>query len=168
MEKYITIGKILGTHGNRGALRVLPLTDFPERFEQLTRARVSLRNSLRELIVEDKYAHKKYIIIKFKEIQTMNAAQELTGGYLVVTREELTPLPEGSYYIFDLIGADVFGIDGRRLGNLTEIIKTGSNDVYVVDTEAKPLLIPALKKVVKEINLAERRLVVQLPEGLTD
>lgn len=167
-EEYITIGKILGTHGNRGALRVLPLTDFPERFRQISRARVSLNGSMRELDIEEQYEHQKYVIIKFKEIQDMNAANNLKGGCLVVTRDELTPLPEGSYYIFDLIGAAVFDVEGRRLGHLTDIIQTGSNDVYVVETDDKPVLIPALKKVVKEIDLTQRRVVVQMPEGLTD
>jgi len=167
-KNYIRIGKILSTQGNRGALRVLPLTDYPERFQQMVRVRVLINDSIRELRIDDIYFHKKYIIIKFKEIQDMNAANELKGGFLVVTRDELVPLPEGSFYIFDLIGVDVFESDGRHLGKITDIIQTGSNDVYVVETEARPVLIPALKKVVKEINLDRQRIVVQMPEGLAD
>jgi len=167
-EKYIRIGKILNTQGNRGALRVLPLTDYPERFQKMARVQVSINDQLRELSIEDSFFHKKYIIIKFKEIQDMNAAGALKGGFLVVSRAELVPLPEDSYYIFDLIGIEVFDSDGRRLGIMTDIIQTGSNDVYVVETEARPLLIPALKQVVKEIDLDGRRIVVQIPEGLDD
>lgn len=167
-EKYIRIGKILNTQGNRGALRVLPLTDYLERFQKMARVQVSINDLIRELSIEDTYFHKKYIIIKFKEIQDMNTAGELKGGFLVVTRDELVPLPEDSFYIFDLIGLEVFESGGGCLGILTDIIQTGSNDVYVVETEAKPLLIPALKQVVKEIDLDGRRIVVQIPEGLED
>jgi len=168
VEKYIRIGKILGTQGNRGALRVLPLTDYPERFQQMATVRVLINGLIRELSIEEMYFYKKYIIIKFKEIEDMNAANKLKGGFLVVTRSELVPLPEGSFYIFDLIGVDVFDLSGRRLGNITDIIQTGANDVYVVETEARPVLIPALKQVVKEIDLDRRRVVVQMPEGLED
>lgn len=161
MSTYIRIGKILSTQGNRGALRVLPLTDFPERFQKMTRVQVSINDLLRELNIEDAHFHKKYVIIKFKEIQDMNAACDLKGGYLVVTRDELMPLPKDNFYIFDLIGVEVFETDGSRLGIITDIIKTGSNDVYVVETGAKPLLIPALKQVVQEIDLDGRRMVVR-------
>lgn len=161
MSTYIRIGKILSTQGNRGALRVLPLTDFPERFQKMTHVQVAINDLLRELNIEDARFHKKYVIIKFKEIQNMNAACDLKGGYLVVTRDELMPLPKDNFYIFDLIGLEVFELDGVRLGIITDIIKTGSNDVYVVETGAKPLLIPALKQVVQEIDLDGRRMVVR-------
>lgn len=161
MSTYIRIGKILSTQGNRGALRVLPLTDFPERFQKMTHVQVAINDLLRELNIEDARFHKKYVIIKFKEIQDMNAACDLKGGYLVVTRDELMPLPKDNFYIFDLIGLEVFELDGVRLGIITDIIKTGSNDVYVVETGAKPLLIPALKQVVQEIDLDGRRMVVR-------
>ncbi|MCG9968189.1 ribosome maturation factor RimM [Pelotomaculum terephthalicicum JT] len=168
-EEYIRIGKILNTQGSRGALRVLPLTDYPERFQKMARVQVLINDALRELSIEDTHFHKKYIIIKFKDIQDMNAAGELKGGFLVVTRDELVPLPEGSFYIFDLIGLEVFDSDGERLGIIADIIQTGSNDVYVVETEAaRPLLVPALKQVVQKVDLKGRRMVVQLPEGLGD
>ncbi|OPX86711.1 MAG: Ribosome maturation factor RimM [Pelotomaculum sp. PtaB.Bin104] len=167
-EEYIHIGKILNTQGNRGAVRILPLTDYPERFQQMERVNVLTNGSLRQLNIENSYSHKKFIILQFKEIQDMNAAEELKGGLLVVTRKELMPLEEGTFYIFDLIGIAVYDCSGNYLGKITDVIQTGSNDVYVVETGAKPILIPALKKVVKDTNLAGRRMVVELPEGLLD
>jgi len=165
-EEYISIGKILNTQGNRGAVRILPLTDYPERFRQMGRVLVSVNGVMRELFIEESYPHKKFIIIKFKEIQDMSAAEELKGGFLVVTRDELMPLPEDSFYIFDLIGISVFDSGGRYLGKINDVIQTGANDVYLVDSGAGPVLIPALKKVVREVDLAGRRMVVELPEGL--
>jgi 16S rRNA processing protein RimM len=167
-EEYIRIGKILNTQGNRGALRILPLTDYPERFQETGRVLVSINGSRREYHIEEAYPHKKFIIVKFKEVEDMDAAVKLKGGLLEVTRDELVSLPQDSYYIFDIIGLTVDAPGGERLGEITDVLQTGANDVYVVETGGKPLLIPALKQVVKEIDLAGRRMVVELPEGLVE
>jgi 16S rRNA processing protein RimM len=98
----------------------------------------------------------------------MNAAEQLRGGYLEITREQLVPLPEGSYYIFEIIGLKVYDLDGAYLGEITDVLQTGANDVYVVETGGKPLLIPALKQVVREVDLQGRRMRVELPEGLME
>jgi len=167
-EEYILIGKILKTQGHRGAVRILPLTDYPERFKEMSRVRVSVKGSRRELSIEEAVPHKKFFIVKFKEVDDMNAAEELKGALLEVTREELVPLPKDSFYIFDIVGLNVYNTGGQHLGEITEVIQTGANDVYVLETGGKPLLIPALKQVVKEIDLPGRRMVVELPEGLVD
>lgn len=167
-DEFIAIGKILKTQGNRGAVRVLPLTDFPDRFKELKKINVSLKGHRLIMNIEEVMRRPKYIIVKFKEINDMNAAEGIKGGILEITRAELFPLPEGSYYIFDIVGLSVYGSGGERFGEITEVLQTGANDVYIVDTGGKPLLIPALKQVVKEINLTGRRMVVDLPEGLID
>jgi 16S rRNA processing protein RimM len=167
-EDYIAVGKILNTQGRAGAVRVLPLTDYPERFKVKSRVYVSLNGSRKIMSIEDSFPHQKYVIIKFKEIPDMNAAEEIKGGILEITRDELYPLPENSYYIFDMIGLAVSDKTRGSLGKITEVLQTGANDVYVVETGARPLLIPALKQVVKEIDLPGRSMVVDLPEGLVD
>ena len=167
-EEYITIGKILKTQGKSGAVRVLPLTEYPERFKVNSSVYVSLKGNRVVMNIEESFPHQKYIIIKFKEITDMNAAEEIKGGILEITRAELFPLPEHTYYIFDIIGLTVSDKTRGRMGKITEVIQTGANDVYVVETGAKPLLIPALKQVVKEIDLPGRLMVVDLPEGLID
>lgn len=167
-EDYIAVGKILNTQGRAGAVRVLPLTDYPERFKVKSRVYVSLKGSRKIMSIEESFPHQKYVIIKFKEIPDMNAAEEIKGGILEITRDELYPLPENSYYIFDIIGLTVSDRTRGSLGKITEVLQTGANDVYVVETGARPLLIPALKQVVKEIDLSGRTMVVDLPEGLVD
>ncbi len=167
-DEFITIGKILKTQGNRGAVRVLPLTDFPDRFEELKKINVSIKGDRLIMNIEEVMLRPKYVIVKFKEINDMNEAEGIKGGILEITRAQLTPLPEGSYYIFDIVGLSVYGSGGERYGIITEVLQTGANDVYIVDTGGKPLLIPALRQVVKEIDLSGRRMVVDLPEGLTD
>jgi 16S rRNA processing protein RimM len=167
-EEYITIGKILKTQGKAGAVRVLPLTEYPERFKAKSKVNVSLKGSRVVMNIEESFPHQKYVIIKFKEIPDMNAAEEIKGGILEISRAELFPLPEHTYYIFDIIGLTVSDKNRGRLGTITEVIQTGANDVYVVETGARPVLIPALKHVVKEIDLPGRHMVVDLPEGLID
>lgn len=165
-EDFISIGKIVNTHGHRGEVRVLPLTDFPERFIETDRVQVSTAAGRITLTIENARPHQKYFIVKFKEVQDMNAALALKGGLLQITRDELMELPEGTFYIFDIVGLSVYDSAGAFLGKVSDIIKTGANDVYVVETGSKPILVPALKQVVKEINLAGQRMVVELPEGL--
>ena len=90
----------------------------------------------------------------------------MTGELLYIDKKDAMPLEEGEYYTFDIIGLEVFDMEGQSLGFVTEVLKTGSNDVYVTSKkgEAKQLLIPALKAVVKEINIPEGRMVVDMPE----
>lgn len=169
-DQYITVGKIVNTHGNKGMVRVLPLTDFPERFQRERVLNVQLGDVSRQLHIEQSSAHKKFIIIKFREIPDMNAAEELKGALIQVTREELHPLPNGSFYIFQLLGLKVFDREGSFLGVVNDVLVTGANDVYVVDRDngVRPLLVPALKDVVLEVDLEQSRMVVSLPEGLVD
>ena len=165
-EQYITVGKIVNTQGNRGELRIYPLTDFPERFLAMEKVLVELQGKTQYYHIETARLYKKFVIIKFRETADMTAAEKLKGGLLKVTREELVDLPGDSYYIFDLIGLKVFNEAGSCLGTLEDIIQTGANDVYVVSREDGPLLlVPALKSVVREIDLPGKRMVVEMPEA---
>lgn len=167
-EKFITIGEIVNTHGCRGAVRVVPLTDFPERFRDLQAAYVVCGGQRLRLHVETVAYHKRFVILTFREIPDMTAAEKLKGALLQVPRSELVPLPDGHYYIFDIVGLTVYTQEGERLGVVQDVLRTGANDVYVVQAESggAPLLIPALKAVVREIDLEGGRMTVVLPEGL--
>ena len=158
----IVIGKIGAPHGVRGEMRVIPLTDFPERFQELEQVYVG--DDLMQ--VEDCWYHKQFVIMKLKECPHREAAAELTGQLLYVDKSQAMPLEEGEYYTFDIIGLEAFDLEGNSLGHITEVLKTGSNDVYVASRkgQAQQILIPALKAVVKEINLPEGKMVVDLPE----
>ena len=163
----ITIGKIVNTHGCRGWLRVLPLTDFPERFRQMDRVLVVLNNTVREYVIEQVRPYKHFILIKFQTVSDLNAAAALKGALLQVDRQRLVKLPAGAYYIFDLIGMKVYTVEQEYLGEIKDVLQTGANDVYVVEGgQDRPLLIPALKQVVREIDLEKRQMRVALPTGL--
>lgn len=166
VEQLITVGEIVSTHGVAGAVRVLPHTDFPERFASMRQARVLLSGEYRVFNVEEAFLHKQLVIVKFREVTGIDAALGLKGGLIQVTREELVALPPGHYYVFDIVGLEVFTADGERLGVVRQVLRTGANDVYVVDGAGKEIYLPALKSVVQAIDLEARRMVVALPEGL--
>lgn len=168
-EQYITIGKIVNTQGHRGEVRVIPLTDFPERFSAMDKVLVEQSGQIRLMNIEKTYPHKKFIIIKFAGIDDMNAAETLKTAVLLISWAELMPLPEDEFYIFDIVGLEVFTVEGRYLGQVQEVLQTGANDVLVVEGAAqRPLLIPALKQVVRNVDLEQKKMVVCLPEGLEE
>lgn len=162
MDKEIVIGKIVAPHGVRGDIRIMPLTDRPEQFLNLS---YLLLEDGRQLTVKAARFHKRMVLVSTKEISTMNDAELLRDKKILIRAEDLPPLEEGRFYVADLIGLPVFDEEGKQLGTFKDSITTGSNDVYIVAVPgSKDLLIPALKIYVREINLQEKRIVVKLPE----
>lgn len=162
MDKEIVIGKIVAPHGVRGDIRIMPLTDRPEQFLNLS---YLLLEDGRQLTVKAARFHKRMVLVSTKEITTMNDAELLRDKKILIRAEDLPPLEEGRFYVADLIGLPVFDEEGKQLGTFKDSITTGSNDVYIVAVPGgKDLLIPALKIYVREINLQEKRVVVKLPE----
>ena len=160
--KKVVIGKISAPHGVRGEVRIVPLTDFPERFENLKT--IFLEDDSKMELESVKFSNK-FIIAKFKNINSRNDIEIFNGKLLMLNRSDIPSLPEGEYYNFDIIGLEVIDDKGSKLGKITEVLKTGSNDVYVVEGK-KQILVPALKKVVKEINLVDGFMKVELLEEL--
>lgn len=163
----IKVGYIATTYGNKGELKVMPLTSSPQEFKKFKYLYLHEKSIYEKIYIERLRFHKDFLIIKFKEIPNMNRAEELRESYLYLTEEELTPLPKDHFYVFQLIGLDVFQGD-EHLGKIKDIIETGSNDVLIVEKSTKEILIPALKTIIKEINFAEQKVLVQLPLGLLD
>ncbi|MEW6378348.1 MAG: ribosome maturation factor RimM [bacterium] len=162
----VQIGKIIGTHGNKGEVKVYLLTDFPERFQSLKEVFLVTPSGRRSLAVESVRFHKSYVILKPQESHTMSDAEKLKGAAICIPEEEVYPLGEDEYYCFQLIGMEVYTEEGLFLGVIEDIFPTGSNDVYVIKDEHKEYLIPAIKEVVKEVNLERRRITVHLLKGL--
>lgn len=161
----LEIGKIVNTHGLRGEVKIVPWTDVPEVFEDISYAYV--RGEKRE-IRSVKY-QKNNIIVKFSGIDDINAAELLKNSVITTDRDELGELPDGVYYITDLLGCDVFCEDGEFVGKLSDVLPTGSNDVYVVKREGKKdLLLPVIDQVVLDVNIDEKKVIVNIMEGLED
>ncbi|SMC67086.1 ribosome maturation factor RimM [Sporomusa malonica] len=163
-KDLITIGKIVAPHGVRGDVRIFPLTDFPDRFHDLKAVFV---DDVGQLQLESARPHKKFILLKFAGIDTMDDAARLSGKLIKIGRKDAVKLPEGQYYVFDIIGLNVFTEDGEPLGVITDVLQPGSNDVYVVEQpDKRELLLPAIKDVVKKIDIAGKQMVVKLQEEM--
>ncbi len=166
MDNQIVIGKIVAPHGVRGDIRILPLTDKPEQFLDL---KYLLLTDGRKLTVKGARFHKRMVLVSTEEIKTMNEAESLRDREVLIKAEDLPKLEEGQFYVADLIGLPVLDEAGKQIGTFKDSLSTGSNDVYVIAVPGeKDILLPALKIYVKEINLAEKRIVVNLPEWVDE
>ncbi len=169
-QELIAVGQIINTHGIKGEVKVLSLTSFMERFQDLDEVFIVRdEKQLATLSVEKARPFKKeFMIVKFKGINSINDAEKYKQTYMMVTKENTVQLPEGHYFIFDIIGLDVYTTSGDYLGEVVDII-TSSNDVYVVRDQQqskKEILLPAIKEVVKEINMDQGKMMVELIPGL--
>ena len=166
MLEYLSIGQIVNTHGIRGEVKVYPLTDDASRFDKLKEVYIEAKNEMTKYQVESAKHLKNTVILKLKGVDTMNDAEKLRQLYIKVGRWDAVRLPKDTFFICDIVDSEVFDIHGELLGKLHDVLQTGSNDVYVVKNDTKEILIPALKTVVKEINLQNKKIIVDLPEGL--
>lgn len=168
MEQYFEIGKITGTHGIRGTMRVFPTTEDPSRFERLKEIIVEIRGKRETFHIQKVAFHKQFVLLTVKEIIDINVAELYKNGRILIPDAMAIPLGEDEYYNRDLYGLKVVTEEGEELGELTEIFPTGSNDVYVVkkDGKGKELLLPAIKDCIKNVDLENGVMTVKLLEGL--
>lgn len=167
MTKYLEIGQIVNTFGIKGMVKVKPFTDNIKRFDKLKKVYIENKNGRKEYEIEELKYHKEMVLIKFKGIENPEDANLLRESYLTVNRDDEDPLEEGTYYIVDMIGLEVETEEGEKLGNLVDIFNTGSNDIYVVKDElGKQILLPAIKDVIKKIDMEKRKMTVHLIPGL--
>ncbi|WP_286906378.1 ribosome maturation factor RimM [Clostridium sp. UBA1652] len=156
MEQFLNVGQIVNTHGVKGEVKVFPLTDDPMRFKKLKKVIIDNKDVQ---IISYKF-QKDRVILKLEGVDTMDDAIRLKGKYLKVSREDAVKLPKDTYFIADLIGCSVFDTDETPLGEVYDVIKTGSNDVYWVKG-IKELLIPVLKEIVLDINVEDKKIVIK-------
>ena len=169
MEGYFEIGKVTGTHGIRGTMRVFPTTEDPSRFERLKEVIFQLRGRQEVFHIQKVAYQKQFILLTVKEITDINVAELYKTASILIPDAQAIPLEEDEYYTRDLYGLTVVTDAGEELGKLEENFSTGSNDVYVVKKEgAKDLLLPAIKDVVLAVDPAEKKMTVHLLEGLRD
>lgn len=168
MEQYFEIGKITGTHGIRGTMRVFPTTEDPSRFERLKEIIVEIRGKRETFHIQKVAFHKQFVLLTVKEITDINVAELYKNGRILIPDAMAIPLGEDEYYNRDLYGLKVVTEEGEELGEITEIFPTGSNDVYVVekDGKGKELLLPAIKDCIKNVDLENGVMTVKLLEGL--
>jgi 16S rRNA processing protein RimM len=162
--RYLAVARVVCPWGVRGLVKAIALTDFPERFQP--RATYLIGAEHRPIRLEQSRPYRGGLLFKFVGYDTPEACNELRDQILYVPMEEALPLPEGFYYIHQIIGLDVWTEAGDHLGRVSDVWETGANDVYVVDQGGKLILLPAIAQVVLHVDLGRSRMTVHLMEGL--
>lgn len=162
-------GKIVNTHGLRGEVKVVPWTDYPNDFENIDYVYVKKKTGEEKLHISSIKYQKNNLIIKFREIKDINEAELYKNLVLYVERDMLGELPEGVYYIADLLGSKVITADGGEIGIIADVFNTGANDIYDVKREGKKnMLIPVIDEVVKNIDIENKIITIEMMEGLDE
>ena len=165
--EYIEIGQIVNTNGLKGVVKVNPFTDDISKFEDLKYVYIQLKNELRKVKIEQVRYNKNQVLLKLEGIDSIEEAEKYRNFYLKTEKESQEDLGEDTYYIVDLIGLDVYSDKNEYLGKIEDVFPTGSNDVYVVkDNLGKQILIPAIADVVKEVDLKNKKMTINLIPGL--
>lgn len=154
---YLKIGLILKPQGIRGEVKVLPLTDDPNRFIGLKNAFIS--EDKRPVKIMEARISKDSVYLFLEKVYDRNSAEGLRGQYLYIDREHAVKLPEGRYFIADLIGCTVISLNGDEIGVLQDVMQPGANDVYIVKRpDGSELLIPVVDAFIKDINIREKKI----------
>lgn len=163
---WIAVGRITRAHGVKGEVAVQPLSEVETRFEPGSRLYLD-ENDGDQLTVVEVRSHRGRLLVTFEDVPDRDRAEALAGAFLFVPASSAPALPEGQYWTHELVGCDVLTEGGRVLGPIREIIHTSANDVWVAQGHEGETLIPALKDVVKQVDLPARRVIVGDVAGLT-
>lgn len=167
MEEFLQVGVISSTHGVRGEVKVFPTTSDKERFRDLKSVTLDTGKERISLEIQQVKFFKQMAILKFRGIDSINDIERYKGKSLWVPREEALPLGEDEYYIADLIGMEVSLEDDTYFGRLKDVIETGANDVYAVETaEGREVLIPAIKECILQVDVQAGKMRIHLMKGL--
>lgn len=167
MEEYFEIGQIVNTSGLKGVIKVKPFTDDITKFNNLKTIYISIKKELKEFKIEQVRFNKNMVFLKLEGIDRVEEAESYRNLYLKIKRDKNEKLEEDSYYIIDIIGSKVYTDFEEELGEIVDVFSTKSNDVYVVkDNLGKQILLPAIKDVIKNVDIQNKKIIVHLLEGL--
>lgn len=169
MEDLLRVGVISSTHGVRGEVKVFPTTDDPGRFKELKNVLMDTGREQMNLEIEGVKFFKNMVILKFKGFDSIEDIEKYKGKDLLITRDQAVDLGPDENFIVDLIGLKVVTESGEEFGTLTDVIKTGANDVYEVKMkDGKEVLLPAIKECVLNVDIEEGVIRVHIMDGLLD
>lgn len=158
-DQWMTVGRMAGPFGLRGEAKVEILTDYPERFRQLERVFLGPRH--REYTLLSARPHSGLMLVHLEGIDTPEAVSRLLGQEVMIPRAEAVELPQGHYFLEDLVGLPVETAEGQPVGTIADVLRTGSNDVYVVKTGEGEVLVPGISDAVREVDVPGRRVVIE-------
>lgn len=166
-QPFLVVGEILKPFGYRGEVKIKIITDYPERLVKHTT--VYIGPQARAYQVERARLHSGYVLMKFAGYDTDTSVAKLRGEIVQIPAAEAAKLKKNQYYHHQIIGLNAVTAAGDALGTVEQILETGANDVYLIRTpEGKELLLPAIKSVIKKIDLETKTIVVELIPGLVE
>lgn len=167
----LKVGKIVNTHSLKGEVKVISSTDFEEeRFKKGSKLLITRGNQLiREVVVQSYRNHKNFLLVKFEGIDSVEEAEKLKNLQIKIDSDEVGELEENEFYFHEIIGCQVFDENDRNLGEIIDILTPGANDVWVIKgEEGKEILIPYIEDVVKQIDIINKKVNIEVMEGLID
>jgi 16S rRNA processing protein RimM len=168
-HSFIAIARIARTRGNRGEVLADLYTDFPNRFNSLDEVWLEFPDGRKQcLAVEDTWVHKGRRVLKFEGIDTIGEAETLAGCWVVVPADQAVQLPEGTYFDHDLTGCRVEDLEGNLLGTVSGILRISGNNQLIVKDLSREFLVPVVEAICAEIDIAQKRIIIDAPEGLMD
>ena len=165
---FLQVGKIVNTHALQGEVKVVSNSDFKEdRFKKGSTLVIDFNGEHVEVTVATHRVHKGADLLKFKHLNSINDVEKYKGCALLVSTDDLEELEENEFYYFEIIGCEVVTTDGEKIGEISEILETGANDVWVVKRQGqKDALIPYIEDVVKDVDIDAKTVTIQVLEGL--
>ena len=167
MEQLLQVGVISSTHGVRGEVKVFPTTDDVKRFKKLKQVILDTGREHLTLEIEGVKFFKQFVILKFKGIDNINDIEKYKGKSLLVDRANAVKLHKNEYFVADMIGLQVFTEDGEEFGVMKDVMETGANDVYIIDSPKHgEVLIPAIKQCILDVDIENEKIIIHLLDGL--
>lgn len=167
MEEYFEIGQIVNTSGLKGEIKIKPFTDDITKFNKFKTIYVSMKEELKEFKIEHVRFSKNMVFLKLEGINTIDEAENYRNLYLKIKRDKNEELEKDTYYVVDILDCKVYTEEQTELGKVIDVFSTGSNDVYVVKNElGEQVLLPAIKDVIKNIDIENKTIIVHFLEGL--
>ena len=167
----LKVGKIVKTHSLKGEVKVISSTDFEEeRFKKGSKLLITRGNQLiREVVVQSYRNHKNFLLVKLEGIDSVEEAEKLKNLQIKIDSDEVGGLEENEFYFHQIIGCEVFDENDKNLGEIIDILTPGANDVWVIKGEnGKEILIPYIEDVVKKIDITNKKVNIEVMEGLID
>lgn len=167
MVEYFEIGQITNTHGLKGEVKARAFTESKKRFEELKSVLIDFKGKLEKYDIEKIRYQNEIILLKLKGVDDIDEAEKLKGYYIKIPRNDAKETEKNEFFIADLIGCEVFEND--LIGIVDDVFTAGASDVYVIKRKGKKdLLIPAIESVIKNIDVENKRIDVEIPRGLDD
>lgn len=166
MKDYIRVGKIVNTHGIKGCMKLISLTDDLDRFDELDYVYTEIDNKKR--IINDVWYRNGMVYLELEGVDNMDDAIKLKESYVSIDESQQKELPEDTYYIYELKGLDVYSTEGELIGKVKDVFQTGANDVYEIEGKSNSYYIPAIKDIIKDVNIKEKKITINVVEGLLE